>query len=245
MIRSIAGRLIRKLNNFGFQPYIKNFSITEAVDFRFFFATRQAREWYDPINPYALIEYQWIVRNINLINQKIIDGGAHHGQYSVILGVASQGSKIVSIDPIPANLALIEINMRLNGLTPFLEDCVIANQDGIVNFENTSNGRIVSAGGLHKVSKKLPSIMKDATIIKLDIEGAEFSVLPSQINEMDAVHTWIVEVHTRNNHPLELMDLFYNNGYKIDWVNRDKSLVEPYKMGTTFNCHHTTIFARR
>jgi hypothetical protein len=87
--------------------------------------------------------------------------------------------------------------------------------------------------------------MPDATIIKLDIEGAEFSVLPAQIDEMKSVHTWIVEVHTRNNDPPRLMKLFYNRGYQLYWVNRNTATVEPYKLGTDFNCHHTTIFALR
>jgi len=244
MIRSTLGRIMRKAGHIGFQPYIKSFSIDD-VNFRFFIGTKQAKEWYDPISKNALVEYKWLIRNIPLSNQKIIDGGAHHGQYSTVLGVAACNSQIISVDPISINLALTEVNLRLNGLSPHLVNCVIAEKEGFVNFEDVSNGRIVAHGGMQKVSKKLSTIMKDATIVKLDIEGAEFSVLPSQIDEMTSVHTWIIEIHTRNNNPEKLMELFHNRGYKLDWVNREVSVVEPYKLGTEFKCHHTTVFARR
>lgn len=244
MIRTMFGRVYRKITESGFHPYIKLQSILE-MDFHFFFGTVQSKKWYDPIGAFSMLEYEWVIKNVDLSRQIIIDGGAHHGHYSVVFGVAGRDSKVISVDPFEMNLALTRVNMCLNHLEPHLIECVIADHDGEMHFENVSNGRIVSDGGIRKVSKTLPTIMPDATIVKLDIEGTEFEVLPSQIDEMKSVHTWIVEVHTKHNNPKQLVNLFIGKGYRVDWVNREKSIVEQYEIDTDFNCHHTTIFARR
>jgi hypothetical protein len=62
---------------------------------------------------------------------------------------------------------------------------------------------------------------------------------------MSDVHTWIIEIHTRHGNPDDLVALFPEREYQIDWVNPQTGVVENYQAGTEFNCHHTSIFARR
>jgi hypothetical protein len=64
-------------------------------------------------------------------------------------------------------------------------------------------------------------------VVKLDIEGAEYSVLPDCIDDMSEVDTWIVEFH-----PFELQDasihevisekvqLFFDRGFDLHWIDR-------------------------
>lgn len=226
-----------------FEPYIKNLPV-EGCPCRFFYGTPQAKEWYDPLKPYAKAEYDWVVENIDLKNQKIIDGGAHHGQYSVVFVVGSGlTSEVISVDPMSSNCALIEINMVLNGAIAKIEQCAISDSDGFVLFSMESNGKIVSNGGQLSPSKRLPTIMKDATIVKLDVEGAEFIILPDQIDEMSSVHTWIVEIHPSSNRdPNVLIDLFRSRNFELLWVNREKGFIEPYPDSASWKSH-TTVFA--
>ncbi len=229
-----------------FGPYIKNLSI-KGCPCRFFYGTPLAKEWYDPLKPYAEAEYDWVVENIDLKNQKIIDGGAHHGQYSVIFAVGSgHTSEVVSVDPVSSNCALIEVNMALNGAKAKIEQCAISDSDGTVLFSFGSNGRIVSKGGQVKPSKRLPTIMEDATIVKLDIEGAEFIVLPDQIDEMPTVHTWIIEIHpATSRQPVFLVDLFRRRDFELFWVNREGALVEPYPGSACWESHATIVAVRK
>jgi len=226
-----------------FAPYIKTLPIS-GCPCKFFYGTPQAKAWYDPLKPYAKAEYDWVVENIDLKNQKIIDGGAHHGQYSVVFAVGSgHTSEVISVDPVSSNCALIEVNMALNGAKAKIEQCAISDSDGFVLFSFGSNGRIVSKGGQRKPSKRLPTIMKDATIVKLDVEGAEFIILPDQIDEMPGVHTWIVEIHPYSGrNPCVLIDLFRRKGFRLLWVNRERTLVEPYPDSASWESH-TTVFA--
>ena len=229
-----------------YEPYIEPINV-KGVDARFYFGTGQAKKWYGHLNPFSKLEYEWILSTIDFHNQKIIDGGSHHGHYSVIFAAGSENTcNLISVDPFPMNCLLTEINLRLNNYEPHIEKCAISTQNGQVRFENISNGRILKDGGIVVPAKRLVSIMPDAEIIKLDIEGAEFDVIPDSIGDLVNVRTWIVEVHPSKYHlPDELVDQFKENNYQLLWVNRDRVCVEKYKLGTQWNFHHTTIFAVR
>jgi FkbM family methyltransferase len=228
-----------------FAPYIKELSVA-GKHFRFFFATPEARAWYDPMKPYAALEYEWVLNNIDLKHQKIIDAGAHHGQYSVIFALGTQNSsQVVAVDPFPSNCSIIEANMAINHVEAQIVQCAVSDSNGYVLFANRSNGRIVTDNGVRVPSKRLATILPNATIIKLDIEGAEFSVLPDQIDDMSSCHTWIVEVHPgANQAPEVLIDAFKTRGFSVFWVNRHNLIVEDYPVLPNWDTH-TTIFAFR
>lgn len=232
--------------NVEFEPYIKELPI-DGCSCRFFYATPQAREWYDPLKPYAKAEYDWVVKNIDMKNQIIIDGGAHHGQYSVVFAVASANtSEVISVDPVASNCAIIEANMALNGAKAKIEQYAISDSDGYILFSPESNGHIVQEGGRSLPAKRLSAISKDATIVKLDVEGAEFSILPKAIDEMSAVHTWILEIHPDDtNDPAVLIELLKKSGFDLLWVNRETSKVEPYPEGADWESHNTVFALRR
>lgn len=243
-IKSVLGRVLRKATDRGFRPYLVTHNIG-GLELRFLCATPQAAQWYDPVSKLGMAEYDWILENIDFAGQNIIDGGSHHGHYSSLMGLAAKGGKVVSVDPIDMNLSLIEVNLRLNQLEPHIVEGVIANSEGMVGFEDVSNGQMASVGGIQKPAKRLATIMPEATIVKLDLEGAEFSVLPAQIDEMPSVHTWIVEIHCNHGDPKALTGLLADKGFRIHWVNTESGRVEEHRPDTQWNCHHTSIFAQR
>lgn len=227
-----------------FEPYVKQLDI-EGIDGRFLFATPQAKAWYDPLKPYAKLEYEWLVEKVPLKGQKIVDAGAHHGQYSVVLALAAQRDcELVSIDPFPMNCLLTELNLRLNDCDARIEQCAVAVEDGEVQFANVSNGRIVDHGGMTVTARTLQTLMPDADVVKLDVEGAEYQILPTAIEELSNVHTWIIEIHPLGNpHPNELIELLSARDYDVFYVDRDKNIVELYDFDTQWDIH-STIFAR-
>lgn len=234
-----------------FVPYIKKVTLNTA-EFRFFHATPEAREWYDPLKPYARLEYDWVLENVALAGRNFLDAGAHHGQYAVVIGAAFPDCRIVSVDPLQENIDITEVNLRLNGLNAELVRCVVSDHDGEVRFSDPaglpgSNGRIVEGGGMVVESRRLCSVMPDANVVKLDVEGEEFKIIADQVDTMQAVDTWIVEVHPfaqqfGGAHPDVLIKEFRQRDFKVLWVNRDKNIVEPYVPGTTWAIH-STIFA--
>ncbi len=229
--------------NLDFEPYIKSFDIS-GISGRLFIATPQAKQWYDPINSLANLEFEWVVNNISLHNKKIIDCGAHHGLYSVILALAAQTpSKIISVDPYPMNCALIEMNMLLNQCVAKIAQCAVTDRNGEVSFSNQSNGSVITDGKLVVAGKRLDGLMHDAEIVKLDIEGEEYKVIPSSIDRMHNVNTWIIEIHPRRKpHPDLIIKEFFERDYKVLYLNKHKQRIEPYQLKSEWKIH-STIFA--
>ena len=95
---------------------------------------------------------------------------------------------------------------------------------------------------------KLNAIDPDADVVKLDIEGAEYVVIPGCLGNMHA-HTWIVECHLSNwrgnnwpeCNPDDLARLFVDRGFRLDIVDRDRMAVVPYVIGTEWRTHGTLI----
>jgi len=234
-----------KTHGVDFLPYENTLNVGGASG-RFFYATPQAKDWYDPMKPYSRLEYEWVIKNVSLNGQNILDGGAHHGHYSVVLALAaSEGANIVSVDPIPMNCLLTEINLRLNQKSFRIEQCALSGHNGKVHFSHESNGRIITDGGLVVESRTIDSILPDANVVKLDVEGAEYEIVPIAVDKLNNVHTWIIEIHPYSKpHPDEVIKPLIAKGYEILYVNRDSTSIDPYRLGTYWSVH-STIFARR
>ena len=114
-VDKLRGQLSDRLLEF--KPYIKPLPI-EGCPIRFFYATAQAASWYDPLNEKNRRELEWLVANIDLEGQKIIDAGAYHGLYATIFAKAAGDlGEVVAVDPVSSNQAVIEVNLAINGLS--------------------------------------------------------------------------------------------------------------------------------
>lgn len=182
---------------------------------RFYIGNHQGDAWYNPPKPYALLEYRWVLDNIAIEGKRIIDAGAHHGHYAVIFKGAS---KLLCIEPVAENIAILEKNMALNHVP-----CEIAKV-----FIKNGN---------------LPPLMPDAQIVKMDIEGSEFKALPGAIDEMPEVKDWIVECHPKSGNPNTIVNAFLERGFEVLKVYSDKMTVDYYTPETWHR--HGTIIARR
>ena len=228
-----------------FQPYIGALEIN-GCPIRFFYATAQAASWYDPLKEKNRRELEWLIANIDFEGQKIIDAGAYHGLYATIFAKAAGAlGEVVAVDPVSSNLAVIEVNLAINGLRGRVESCAISNAEGEVGFSAYSCGHIVDRGGIRRPSRRLRSIMPEATVVKLDIEGAEFEVVPAQIDELPAARIWIVEIHPgRGRDPLAILDTFRMRPFDLWWGHPVSGQMERYA-GEPWTTRSTLVAIRR
>jgi FkbM family methyltransferase len=228
-----------------FKPYIKPLPV-EGCPLRFFYGTPQAVDWYDPLQAHTRIELEWLARHVASRAEKIIDAGAYHGLYTLVLAkAAAPASVIVAVDPVTSNCALIEVNLALNGLHARIEECAISDADGEVSFASGSCGRIVPKGGTVRPARRLETLLPDATVVKLDIEGAEFALFPGQIDRLPAAHTWIVEIHPGPRHdPKVILDGFANRGFDLLWVDRAGLRVERYPANAPWQSRTSLLAVR-
>ena len=230
-----------------FVPHLTTLQVGE-VSLRFLIATQLGDKLYNPAKPHAVLEYEYVLRELNLAGRRILDCGAHHGHYAIVLahGSGAEGS-VTTVDAFPGNMPIIEINMVLNGFehVTIKHGAVTPKVDRVL-FAPRSNGRIKDEPGSFEVDGQPPHLwMPDAQVVKIDIEGEEFTVLPEVLDKMPAVDTWIVEVHPDDGqNPADLVDLFKSNGFGLEWVNRATDTVEAYPADAVWSVH-TTLFARR
>ena len=71
-----------------FKPCIKALPIA-GCPLRFFYGTPQAAEWYDPLQAHTRIELEWLARQVAGRREKIVDAGAYHGLYTLVLAKAA------------------------------------------------------------------------------------------------------------------------------------------------------------
>jgi FkbM family methyltransferase len=229
-------------NEAAFRPYIKPFRVGRHA-MRFFFATAEAQRWYDPVKPYTQLEYEWIARHLDLKGETVVDVGTHHGHYSLVLA-SMEPKKLICVDAVESNCAIAEANLLLNGFDPTIRHCAISTRDGKVQFTGETNGRVVERGVVEVVAVRLPTLAPEATVVKLDIEGEEFRVLPDQIDQMTNVHTWIIEIHPwKTRDPHKLMPILEER-FDVSWVNRATMRVEPYPADADWSVHSTVICRR-
>jgi FkbM family methyltransferase len=228
-----------------FKPYIKPLAI-EGCPLRFFYGTPQAAGWYDPLQPHTQVELEWLARHVAGRREKIIDAGAYHGLYTLVLAkAADRGSDVVAVDAVPSNCALIEVNLALNGLGARIEECAISDTDGQVGFGRGSCGRIVARGGVVRPARRLETVLPDATVVKLDIEGTEFAIFPEQIERLPMAHTWIVEIHPgEHRNPRTILDAFTTRGFELWWVDRASRRVTRYPASTPWQSRTSLIALR-
>ena len=218
------------------QPYV----IDHLDGLKFRVGTEEAREWYDPMKPYTELEYRWVFENISLKKKNILDCGAHHGHYSILFG---KRGFVIAVEPYYHNVTMIEKNIVLNGLE---NKCdihygAVAKSAGMRPFVNASNGRLADGAGTTVECMTMRQIMPNAQIVKIDIEGGEFEILPEQIDSLPECEVWIIEIHPQFGDPETIAA-----GFK-DWellkVNREKMTVEPYQHDKWQT--HATLIARK
>jgi FkbM family methyltransferase len=228
-----------------FKPHIGTLPI-EGCPLRFFYGTPQAAAWYDPLQAHTQLELEWLARHVAGRREKIIDAGAYHGLYTLVLAKAADpASEVVAVEPVPSNCALIEVNLALNGLRARIEECAISDRDGEVSFAPGSCGRIVARGGAVRSARRLESVLPAATVVKLDIEGTEFALFPGQIDRLPAAHTWIVEIHPgAGRDPSVILDAFTGRSFDLWWVDRASRRVAPYPAGTPWPSRTSLVAVR-
>jgi FkbM family methyltransferase len=159
-----------------FSPYIGTVNI-EKISSQFFYGMPLSRSWYDPIKPDALAEYIWVQENLNLAGQSVIDAGAHHGHYSSYF--ASLGGNVTAIDPLRGNSDLVRVNAAINEFKIEVVEAAVSNKTGYETFIPRSNGKFFSGTGIKVPVRTLAEINANESVVKLDIEGAEFNNLIS------------------------------------------------------------------
>ncbi len=227
-----------------FSPHIEQVQIAER-EFRFFFSSTQADAWYFPPKKHAIVEYEWVAKNVKLSGERILDIGAHHGHYSMFLAASvPKPASLFAVEPLPSNCSIIEINASLNGYGIEIVEAAVSTTFGTSSFLPRTNGKLLSTAGMQVRTIPLHAIDNSATVVKVDIEGNEFQIFPEALERMKNVHTWIIELHPRYGNVQVLIDGFIRSGYHISILDKENDIVRELDKAEVINLS-TSILCRR
>lgn len=173
-------------------------------------------------------QQHWYRRNILLKRQRIVDVGANVGVLSQFFwDHCGAHSELISVEPHPANIKALEKRIKKAGSKRWsLKRCAVSSSQGSVTLrtvrtQHGDNAQIASSGDLTVPCQTLMQLAPDATVLKIDIEGHEYQVLPDAVPALSRAHTWALELHMVEGHPLEeTLGLFAEQGYRLIGAGR-------------------------
>jgi FkbM family methyltransferase len=165
----------------------------------------------------------------------IFDVGANVGFYAVLGSVlAGDEGRVVAFEPLPRNLSYLKRHLELNQITNVtVIEAAVAERCGTANFEHSPNpsmSHISSQGRIEVKVVSLDEIISRGEVplpdyIKIDVEGAEFSVLSGAMSTLREYHPpLLLATHGRNLHE-QCCECLSSLGYGI------KVLLENHKAG--------------
>lgn len=188
-------------------------------------------------------DYDIALKRLQPKTSVVVDIGGHIGTFSIKASLHSK--QVVAYEPDHESAAVLRENVRLNErknvrIIPF----GIARKQGryqiFISEDNpqcNSMYKVFSEGKTHTQLIKCKNFedemlrlkLKNIDLLKVDCEGAEFEILMSlskkTYNKINAI---IVEYHETHEHEYghkDLFDIFHNNGFKVQTVNKINSSV--------------------
>lgn len=188
-----------------------------------------------------------------------IDIGANIGLFTLHATKVVSNGQIISFEPFPSNFKSLTKNVALNKLSNIcMENMAIGEKEGTINLyydEKEKNLGMVSAisieGGIQKEVKvtSLDSYLKNESftkidLIKIDIEGFEYSALLGMKNTLRTYHpSLLIEILNDNKsltHQLKCEDLLKGFGYNKYFIDDDGNLSENETNVERMNYIYTT-----
>ena len=131
-----------------------------------------------------------------------LDVGANAGFYTLLAArLVGKDGRVSSFEPLPRNLSFLRQHVSLNNLQNVtVHAAAVSDQDGVARFnthQHASMGNLTEQGALEVKTVALDSLfaagqLRPAKLIKIDVEGAEHSVLLGARNYLLSCHPVIL-----------------------------------------------------
>ncbi|MFA6427468.1 MAG: FkbM family methyltransferase [Candidatus Magasanikbacteria bacterium] len=178
--------------------------------------------------------YRSVEKIIPSVTNPIIDIGAHIGVFSLYARILNLSVQIIALEPHPDNMTLFQENMSLNNISnvqllPYALTDTDETTAKLFISENTHNHTTspdhLTLKSFEQIS--VPAITLEKLIqqnkidkiglLKLDIEGAEFTVLNNIQDTWNKIQSIVVEYHEVLDHNhAELEQIMRENGFSVE-----------------------------
>jgi FkbM family methyltransferase len=201
---ALSGRAKNLANSLTFAPSTIEREVA-GEKHQFYLGNVTGKSWYGSKTDISF-EMRFVRSELVKPGATVIECGAHHGAQTILLSrwVGSTG-KVIAVEPIPENVAILRKNIELNKLTNVVVvDKAVGSSSGYLPMKLRSNGAVSPKSGAAK-TKQIESITLDRlaeelkvvpTFIKIDVEGYEYQILEGSRSLLLKHPAVFVEVHT-------------------------------------------------
>lgn len=163
----------------------------------------------------------------------VFDIGANVGFYTLLASVmVGPRGRVLAFEPVPSNLTFLKAHLGLNGVENVdVFETAVSDREGQERFEcckDRCEGRLTANGNfvVHCVSLDgltARSVFRAPDVIKIDVEGAELSVLRGGSRLLAAFHpTIFLATHGTELHR-ECVSLLRRLGYQLDAIEGESA----------------------
>jgi FkbM family methyltransferase len=152
----------------------------------------------------------------NFEPKTIVDGGANIGMFAIHAISYFPKAKLICYEPDLTNLRQLQKNLALNHLQSDIRQLGLWSEKTILYYHAVSShtGFVDENPPGVPISCTLPEIGPDCWL-KLDIEGAEYEVLPALLRK-GLYPRWIsMEIHYYDQKGQSLLSLLHEHGYTV------------------------------
>ena len=149
----------------------------------------------------------------------IVDCGANIGLFAIHAGLLFPNAKLVCYEPEPRNFELLQINLEANGILADCRKCGVWSSaiNGFFHPAESFNGHISLNPSAYPIRCEVPEITPQ-TWLKLDVEGAEYEVLPKILSQGSRPQIIAMEVHDYPRRGQLIRDMLIDAEYKLTTV---------------------------
>jgi len=164
----------------------------------------------------------------------IIDVGAHIGIFSMLASSKFKNSRIYSIEPSSDNFRILTKQKNLNKANAELFNIALTDKDGEMKLyqgEHSARGSLTRKEGKGFEIVKTKTLrrffsenkIEKCDLMKMDIEGGEYSVLYSTPNEIfDKIDRIFIEIHKIDGEKRgDLIRFIQEKGFKTKYKDED------------------------
>jgi len=149
--------------------------------------------------------------------KEIFDCGANIGAFSIYAAKKFPQSKLVCFEPDSENLVLLKLNLKSNGISAEIKECGVWNKNGVLYYHPASSitGQVSEEKSEFPIPVERLNITTSRSWVKLDIEGAEYVVIPDFLGRFPLPGFLSVELHFFNQKGRPVVDALEKNNYKL------------------------------
>lgn len=160
----------------------------------------------------------------------IIDCGAHIGLFTLLAKYRFQSTRCVAFEPLQGNVEVLRRQLAENALDVEVISAAVSERTGIGTFTSncSCDGRLVVGTDTASVTVEIPLvdlaqfILKSAAtrlLLKLDVEGAEESLLPHILSSLPRQCAVFFETHFGDASWLKHAERLRVNGFTVNRLN--------------------------